>query len=57
MTLAELVDSFKATTIRVAFEANQYHTEKTAAELGISRKSLWELRTKYGIKKPDAVAP
>lgn len=49
MTLAELVDEFKKTQIIKALEASDQNVNVTAALLGISRKTLWDLRLRYDL--------
>lgn len=62
LTLAQLVESYKRTVVKVALEAHKGWggLQAAADELGITRKSLWELRIKYDLNEDGSdrvVAP
>jgi transcriptional regulator of acetoin/glycerol metabolism len=50
-TLKEIIEDVRADVIRRRLVALNWDFEAAAKSLGISRKTLWELRLKYGIQK------
>jgi len=46
-----LVDRFEAQLLREALERNQGNQTRTAAELGMSRRSLIDKMQRYGLTK------
>jgi DNA-binding NtrC family response regulator len=51
-TLKEMLDAQKAKFIKIRLEMFNWDFDETAKSLGISRKSLWENRLRYGIESP-----
>lgn len=49
--LKDLLDARKAEIVKARLTHFNWDFVATAVSLGISRKSLWELRVKYGIER------
>jgi two-component system NtrC family response regulator len=53
-TLRTSRDSREKDLVRLAMEKTEWNVSRAAAELGISRPTLYQLLARYGLKKPKS---
>ena len=56
-TLRASRDSREKDLVRLAMEKAEWNVSRAAAELGISRPTLYQLLARYGLKKPNSEGP
>lgn len=57
LTLAEARERAEQAAVEAALQANRYNVSKAAAQLGVSRVTLYRLMNKYGLQAPAKETP